>query len=159
MKKFAIILVLLSPFLMFGQKSRPTNMPSDFTELVDWILTGQETFTYKTLTSPTITGPSFTGTISTTGAINQTMVNAASGSANPYDYTGTLGIMNGSDDFTLFDVNMTSADHTGSSNTIQILDIANITGDTHSTETAIQIGTGWDSGIISNSLVFFNAGI
>ena len=69
-----------------------------------------------------------TGTLTSLGAIAQTQVNAASGSANPYDYTGSLGIMNGSDDFTLFDVNITNADHTGS-NTIQALDVANITGD------------------------------
>ena len=45
-------------------------MPSDFTELVDWILTGEETFTYKTLTSPTITGPTFSGTTTFSGPVN-----------------------------------------------------------------------------------------
>lgn len=60
---------------------------------------------------------------------------------------GTLGIMNGSDDFTLFDVNITNADHTGSSNTVQALDIAGITGDAQATETAINIGSGWDTAL------------
>lgn len=77
--------------------------------------------------------------------------NAAGGSKNPWDWTCTLGIMDGSDDFTLFDVNITNADHTGSSNTVQVLDIAAITGDAHATETGIKIGAGWDAGIDSAS--------
>jgi len=98
------------------------------------------------------------GAILTAGTITQTLTNAASGSANPYDYTATLGIMNGSDDFTLFDVNITNADHTGS-NTVQVIDIAAITGDAHAVETAVNIGSGWDTGITSASAVAFNAGI
>jgi hypothetical protein len=92
-----------------------------------------------------------TGTITETGAVAQTQTNAAGGSANPWDYTATLGIMNGSDDFTLFDVNITNADHTGSGNTVQVMDIAGITGDAHATETAIKIGAGWDTGITTSS--------
>lgn len=63
MKKIIVILSMLLIFTgnLWAQKSRPTNYPRDFTELVDWILTGQETFTYKTLTTPTITGGTFTG--------------------------------------------------------------------------------------------------
>lgn len=99
-----------------------------------------------------------TGTLTSLGAIAQTQVNAAGGSANPYDYTGSLGIMNGSDDFTLFDANITNADHTGS-NTIQVLDVANITGDAQATETAIKVGTGWDSGLTLGSPAALNAGI
>ena len=62
-----IFLVVLFSLLLigtaWGQKSRPTNMPADFTELVDWVLTGQETFTYKTITSPILNGTiSITGT-------------------------------------------------------------------------------------------------
>ncbi len=82
-----------------------------------------------------------------TGAQLLTVTNAAGGSANPWDYTATLGAMNGADDFTLFDVNITNADHTGSGNTVQVMDIAAITGDAHATETAIKIGAGWDAGI------------
>ena len=91
-----------------------------------------------------ITGSS--GAFATDSTISQTAVNAAGGSANPYDYTGALGIMNGNDDFTLFDVNITNADHTGASNTVQALDVAAITGDAHATETAIKVGNGWDYG-------------
>lgn len=87
------------------------------------------------------------------GTLGQSLVNAAGGGANPYDYTGTLGIMDGSDDFTLFDVNVTNANHTGSSNTVQAIDIAGITGDAQATETAISIGAGWDYGMIALSPV------
>lgn len=86
------------------------------------------------------------------GPVFQTLVNAAGASANPWDFTGTLGIMDGSDDFTLFDVNITNADHTGS-NTVQVMDVASITGDAHATETAYKIGTGWDYGVDSGSPV------
>jgi len=91
------------------------------------------------------------GAITTAGAMGMTLKNAAGGSANPFDYTATLGIMDNSDDFTLFDVNITNADHTGSSNTVQVLDIAAITGDAHATETAIKIGSGWDAGLTTAS--------
>ena len=92
-----------------------------------------------------------TGNFLTVGTFGMSLVNAASGSANPFDFTGTLGIMNGSDDFTLFDVNITNANHTSTSNTVQVLDIAAITGDADATETAIKIGAGWDSGITCTS--------
>jgi len=98
------------------------------------------------------------GNITTDGVISQTLVNGAGASANPYDYTGTLGIMNGSDDFTLFDVNITNANHTGS-NTVQVLDVAAITGDAEATETAINIGSGWDSGITTSSPVKINSNV
>ncbi len=81
------------------------------------------------------------------GPFISTVVNAASGSANPWDWTGTLGIMDGSDDFTVIDINLTNADHTGSGNTVQAIDINGITGDAHATETAIKVGAGWDEGI------------
>lgn len=100
-------------------------------------------------------GFTFSDDVTFSTSILQTKVNSAGGSANPYDYTGTLGIMNGDDDFTLFDINMTNADHTGS-NTVQIMDIANITGDAHATENAVQIGTGWDLGLKVSSPVEIN---
>lgn len=90
-----------------------------------------------------------TTSLTLSGALAQTQVNSAGGSANPYDYTGTLGNMNGSDDFTLFDVNITNGTHSGS-NTIQVLDIAGITGSASATETAINVGTGWDAGLDLN---------
>jgi hypothetical protein len=86
-----------------------------------------------------------------------TGTNAAGGSANPWDYTATLGIMDNSDDFTLFDVNLTNANHMGSANTVQVMDIAAITGDANATETGIKIGTGWDNGVESASPVTINS--
>lgn len=93
------------------------------------------------------------------GVLNFTGVNAAGGSANPFDYTGTLGIMDavGTDNFTLFDINLTNANHTGG--TVEIMNIANITGDAQATENGINIGTGWDNGITCASPVTFNGGI
>lgn len=79
---------------------------------------------------------------------NSAVVNAASGSEVAFLYSGTLGIMNGSDSFNVFDVNLTNADHTGSGNTVGVLDVASITGDAHATEVAIQVGTGWDNAAI-----------
>jgi len=72
-----------------------------------------------------------------------TQVNAAGAAGNPFDYTGTLGAMT-SDDFTLFDINITNADHSGS-NTLQVIDIAGITGDAETVESALKIGAGFDS--------------
>ncbi len=86
----------------------------------------------------------FSGAVTESSTVAQTLVNGAGASANPWDFAGTLGIMDGSDDFTLFDVNITNADHTSTGNTVQVLDIAAITGDAHATETAIKVGDGWD---------------
>lgn len=86
----------------------------------------------------------FAGALSQSSTLAMTLVNAASGSANPFDYTGTLGIMNGSDTFELFDINMTNADHTGGTNVVRVMDIANITGDAQAQENAFNIGSGWD---------------
>lgn len=89
-----------------------------------------------------------TGQVSLPDGIVTSKTNAAGGSANPLDITSALGIMNGSDDYTAIDVNITNADHTGSNeSTIQGLDISGITGDAQATETAINIGNGWDVGI------------
>jgi hypothetical protein len=84
------------------------------------------------------------------GAINLTQVNAAGGSANPFDYTGTLGIMDNNDTFELFDINLTNPNHTGANNVVTVMDIAAITGDAQATETGISIGTGWDTGLDLN---------
>ncbi len=92
------------------------------------------------------------------GAVSLTQTNAAGGSANPFDWTGTLGAMNGSDNFTLFDVNLTNANHTSTGNTVEIVDIANITGDADATEYGIKIGTGWDYGVYSDSPIVSGAG-
>jgi hypothetical protein len=92
---------------------------------------------------------STTQSLAITGNLTQVKVNAASGSANPYDYTGTLGIMNGSDSFEALDINITNADHTGTAatNTIRALDIAGMTADANAVENAIYLGAGWDADI------------
>lgn len=92
------------------------------------------------------------------GNLIMTKVNAASGSANPFDWTGTAGIMNGTDDLTIVDINLTNANHGGVNNTIQGIDIGNITGDADATEDAIKIGTGWDSGLWVDSPVDVGGG-
>jgi hypothetical protein len=97
------------------------------------------------------------GAVTASSTFAQTLVNTAGASANPYDYTGTLGIMDGSDDFTLFDVNVTNADHSSTGNTVQVLDVANITGDADATEVALQVGTGWDYGMSSASPVLLSS--
>ena len=121
--------------------------------------TGTDKFTVAASSGNTAVAGTFTatGAVSCASTFAMTKVNAASGSANPFDFTGTLGIMNGSDDFTLFDVNITNANHTGSTNTVQVLDVAAITGDAEATETAINIGSGWDTGITSASPVAFTS--
>ena len=88
----------------------------------------------------TVTGTTaLNGAVTATSTVAQTLVNVAGGSANPWDYTGTLGIMDNSDDFTLFDVNITNANHTGTVNAVQALDIAAIAGDADATEAAIKV--------------------
>ncbi len=92
-----------------------------------------------------------TGNIGAKGTLSMDLVNAASGSANPINWAGTLGIMNGSDDFALFRATMTNANHTSTGNTVEIFDIAAITGDADCTEIAVKIGAGWDYGISTAS--------
>ena len=68
----------------------------------------------------------------------------ASSGGDIEDFTLTLAIQNGSDAFALWDVNLTNANHTGSSNTVRVLDIAGVTADAQSQENAIEIAAGWD---------------
>jgi hypothetical protein len=82
------------------------------------------------------------------GYVRSTATNSAGGSANPVDVTSTLGIMDGSDTFNGVDINVTHANHTGSSNVVTGLDItASGSADAEATETAINIGGGWDADI------------
>jgi hypothetical protein len=89
----------------------------------------------------------FDGAVGFNSTITSTLVNAAGGSANPFDWTGTAGIMNGSDDLTILDINLTNANHTSTANTVQAIDIAGMTADADATETGIVIGAGWDYGL------------
>ncbi|HSX57838.1 MAG TPA: site-specific integrase [Candidatus Saccharimonadales bacterium] len=90
-------------------------------------------------------GNSTAASIKLVSATVETKVNAASGSADAMTLSGTLGIFNGSDTFRGLYLNYTNADHTGSSNTFNGIDIASITGDAQATENAINIGSGWDN--------------
>jgi len=55
--------------------------------------------------------------------------------------------MNGSDDYTAIDVNITNANHTSTGNTVQGLDVSSITGDADATETGVKVGDGCDVGV------------
>lgn len=98
------------------------------------------------------------GAISTSSTISSTNTNAAGESANPLDITSTLGIMNGSDDYTAIDINVTNANHTSTGNTVKALDISAITGDADATETAVIIGTGWDAALSAGEANITNVG-
>lgn len=80
-------------------------------------------------------------------------VNGAAASASAITLTGTLGIMDGSDTFRGIYLAYTNSAHTGASNVVTGIDIANITGQSTATETAIKVGTGWDSGLTTASPV------
>lgn len=130
---------------------------ADATTSVGGILFGlsQDTDLYRSAANILYTDDSFTvgtnltvaGTSALQGATTESKVNAASGSADALTLSGTLGIFNGSDTFRGLYLNYTNANHTGSSNVFNGIDIANITGDAEATETAINVGTGWDYGV------------
>lgn len=71
-------------------------------------------------------------------------VPAASASGDIIDLTATLNIANGSDTISAYDIALTNANHTGTGNTVNGINIAAITGDADATENGINIGTGWD---------------
>lgn len=88
------------------------------------------------------------GTLTLQDSLTLTKVNTAGGSANSLTLTGTLGVMNGSDTFRGMYINYTNANHTGASNNVYAIDIANITGDAEANEVALNIGTGWDYAMV-----------
>lgn len=61
-----------------------------------------------------------------------------------WDYTDTLNIADGSDDWKFLDVNITGADATGTANTIQGIDLSLTTPDAQVIETAIVVNANWD---------------
>jgi len=72
-------------------------------------------------------------------------VPVASSSADVFDFTGTLPILD-SDTFQVFDINITNANHT-TANTITGIDLSIDAGDAEATETAINISANWDADI------------
>ena len=112
-------------------------------------------------------------TLTIASPTTHTVVNSANGSLNALTLSGTLGIFNGSDTFRGIYLNYTNANHTGSSNTVNLIDVANITGDAesslnainigtltpsaNSTENAINIGSGWDRAINGAGALDFQA--
>lgn len=72
---------------------------------------------------------------------------AAASTGALFEITDTLAIMDGSDEVIGIDLNITSADHETSANVLTGLDIGNIVGDAQTADTAIKIGTGWDTDV------------
>lgn len=59
----------------------------------------------------------------------------------------SLTAMNGSDTVNLLHINIANADHSGSTNVLNGINIGAITGDAQASEYAINIGSGWDQNI------------
>lgn len=73
-------------------------------------------------------------------------VNPAAGSGGDiFDSTMTLTAQDGSDTFLFWDINLTNANHAGTSNVVRVFDVAGVTGDAQSTESVLYIGSGWDA--------------
>ena len=85
--------------------------------------------------------------LTTTAAVTTTVANAAGASASAFSDSANLGIMDGSDIFNGLLISLTNSNHTGSGNFVNGIRIGGITGDADATETAINIGDGWDVGI------------
>ena len=73
--------------------------------------------------------------------------NVAGAGANLATISAALGIFDGSDTFNGLSIELTNANHTGSSNVVNAVNIASITGDADASESAIFIGTGFDQAI------------
>ena len=110
---------------------------------------------------------------STGGALifDMEATNAAGASANLSTVSATLGIMNGSDTVNAFSAEITNVNHTGTGNTVNLLNLAAITGDAEANlnaifigaltgtapssgelEAAINVSSGWDVGLAMNTL-------
>lgn len=69
-----------------------------------------------------------------------------------------VNAMNGTDTLRGLFLDVTNANHTGASNIFRGIDIGAITGDADATETAINIGSGWDTDIAGASWSITSAG-
>jgi len=93
--------------------------------------------------------------------------NAAGAGATLATISSTLGIFNGSDTASAFSIEITNVNHTSTSNTVNLINLAAITGDAESNlnailigaltgtapssgeeEIALNIGAGWDNAIV-----------
>ena len=127
----------------------------------------------KTLSNAADTIAELGQTNNFTAAQTISKVNAAGGSADALTLSGTLGIMDGSDTVRGIYLNYTNANHTGTGNTVALVDVPAITGDANSNfygirfgnftgtsgaagevERAISIGTGFDHGIYNKSIFY-----
>ena len=89
--------------------------------------------------------------------LTMTTTNAAGASANPFDYTATAGIMNGSDTLEIIDINMTGANHSGTGNVVAAISIDLTTVDPQVAEKAIDIDdTDFDYAIDAGAAVILN---
>ncbi len=122
---------------------------------------GGELFESNDLTLKTYNAGDTIITNGTSGNIAAFGFDAIAGaSGNFFSVNPTLTAMDGSDTVRGVYVNLTNANHTGASNTLNLVDIGAITGDAESTlnainigaltgtaatETAINVGSGWDT--------------
>lgn len=102
----------------------------------------------STLATVTGRGATTTTAVALNGGLTSTAVNAAGAGANAIALSGTLGIFDGSDTFNGVSLAYTNVNHTGASNAFNGINVANITGDADATETALNVGTGWDYGAV-----------
>lgn len=79
---------------------------------------------------------------------------AANASGDSIDFTDTLGAVDGDDDYTFLDVNLTLGAATGSGNEIVVLDIVGITDDAQAITTAIRVGDEWNYALDTTAPVF-----
>ena len=98
-----------------------------------------------------------TGSTTISADTSVTAVNGAGASSNSLTLSGTLGAMNGSDVFRGLYLNYTNANHTSTSNKFYGINIAGITGDADALESAIEIGSGWDSVLTVNGTQIINS--
>lgn len=76
---------------------------------------------------------------------------AAGGSGAMAELEGTFLAMDGTDTVSMFELDPTNADHTGSTNFLYGMNVGAITGDAQATEAAIYIAAGWDRDILGAS--------
>lgn len=90
-------------------------------------------------------------------ALYATNANTAGSGYDQVTLAPVLGIMDGTDTINLLNIAPTNADHTGSTNSVNGVNVAAITGDAQAVETALYVGTGWETalnvgtGIISST--------